>query len=111
MYQRMRVWTCRLVAAACGIVVSAALVLASAAPVLAKSFHGGAHGRGNILVQAGHIAPLHAADLIALAVAGAVACVAVVVGRRLSARKAPQAGLAGRASAQVEQAGSGRRAA
>jgi hypothetical protein len=111
MYQRMRVWSRRLVAVACGIVVSAGLVLASAVPVLAGPYHGGAHGRGNILMQAGHSAPLHAADLIALAVAGAVAGIVVVVARRLSARKAPQAGSVGRASARPGQATSGRRAA
>ena len=111
MYQRMRIWSCRLVAVACGIVVSAALALASAAPVLARTFHGGAHGRGNILVQAGHIAPLHATDLVALAVAGAVAGIAFAVGRRLSARKAPPAHRVGCGSARVEQATSGRRVA
>ena len=88
MSQRIHGWSRRLIAVACGFLVTATLVLASAAPVLAKSFHGGAHGRANMLVQSGNLAPLEAKDLIAFAVAAAVACVAVAVGRRLSVRKA-----------------------
>jgi len=88
MSQRIHGWSRRLSAVACGFLVTAALVLASAAPVLAKSFHGGARGRANTFIQSGNFTPLEAKDLVAFAVAAAVACAAVLVERRLSARKA-----------------------
>ena len=88
MSQRIHGWSRRLSAVVCGLLVTAALVLAGAAPVLAKSLHGGAHGRANTFIQSGNLAPLEATDLIAFAVAAAVACVVVVVERRLSAHKA-----------------------
>ncbi|MCX6362846.1 MAG: hypothetical protein NTW58_01480 [Actinobacteria bacterium] len=101
MSQRIHGWSRRLIAVACGFLVTATLVLASAAPVLAKSFHGGAHGRANTLIHSGNLVPLEAKDLIAFAAAAAVACVAVVVGRSLSARKASRIRLQSMLSDQV----------
>ena len=89
MYQRIRRWSRPLVAVACGVFISSVLALSSAAPVLAKMFHGGAHGRVNTLVHSSQIVPLGAKDLIALGLAAAVACIAVAVERRLTARAAP----------------------
>ena len=104
-------WSRRLLAVVCGVFAFAVLALASAAPVLAKTFHGGAHGRANTLVQSGHIVPLDAKDLIAFGVAAAVACIAIAVGRRLVARRAlPVRGMS-RPSASTDQARSHRRAA
>ena len=94
----------RLLAVVCGVFAFAVLALASAAPVLAKTFHGGAHGRANTLVQSGHIAPLGTEDLIALGVAAAVACIAVAVGRRLVSRRTPPLGRMSRSSAPTDQA-------
>ena len=107
----IRGWSRRLLAMVCGVFAFAVLALASAAPVLAKTFHGGAHGRANTLVQSGHIAPLGAADIIALGVAAAVACVAVAIGRRIVARRAPPVRGMSRPSASTDQARSHRRAA
>jgi len=111
MYQRIRGWNRWVVAVACGALVSAALVLASAAPVLAATFHGGAHGRTNVLLHSGPIVPLHGMDLIALGVAAAVACVAVAIDRRVTAREAPQVRRLRSRSTQTDQAASRRRAA
>jgi len=88
MYQRIRGLSRRLVVVACGVFMSSVLALSSAAPVLAKTFHGGAHGRMNTLVESGRIVPIATTDLIALGVAAAVVGIAVAVDRRLSARKA-----------------------
>jgi len=103
-------WSRRLLAVVCGVFASAILALASAAPVLAKTFHGGAHGRANTLVQSGHIVPLDAKDFIVFGVAAAVACMAFAVERRLVARRAPARGMS-RPSASADQATSRRRAA
>ena len=111
MYQRIRGWKRWLVAAACGAVVSATLVLANAAPVLAATFHGGAHGRANVLVHSGPIVPIHGMDLIALGVAAAVACIAVAIDRRHAARQAPPVRHIGRRSSQSDQTTSRHRAA
>ena len=111
MSQRIRGWGRRLVAVACGLLVGAALVLAGAAPVLAKSLHGGAHGRANVLVHSGPIVPLHGRDLIALAVAAAVACLAVVIDRRFVAHRASPLGRIGHRAAQSDQGVNRRRAA
>jgi len=111
MCQRIRGWKRWLVAAACGVFVSATLVLANAAPVFAATLHGGAHGRANVLVHSGPIVPLHGMDLIALGVAAAVACVAVAIDHRLTARQAPQVRHIGRPAAPSDQATSRRRAA
>ena len=111
MSQRIRAWSRRLVATACGVVVSATLVLGGAAPVFAATLHGGAHGRANLLVHSGPIVPLHGMDLIALGAAAAVACIAVVVDRRLAARKASPVARLDRRSARSSPATSRRRAA
>jgi len=110
MCHRISKWSRRLLALACGVLASAVLALTSAAPVLAKTFHGGAHGRANTLVQSGHIVPLDAKDLIAFGVAAAVACIAVAVGRRLVARRVPPVRGMSRPSASTDQATSHRRA-
>jgi hypothetical protein len=99
MSQLIRKWSGRLSAAVSGIFIVAILMLASAAPVLAKTFHGGAHGRANRLVESGYAVPLRTTDLIAFGVAAAVACAAVAVERRISARRAPSMGRARRRSA------------
>ena len=104
MCHRISKWSRRLLALACGVLASAVLALTSAAPVLAKTFHGGAHGRANTLVQSGHIVPLDAKDLIAFGVAAAVACIAVAVGRRLVSRRTPPLGRMSRSSAPTDQA-------
>ena len=111
MYQRIRGWKRLVVAAACGAFVSATLVLASAAPVFAATPHGGAHGRANVLLHSGPIVPLHGMDLVALGVAAAVACVAIVIDRRVNAREAPEVRHLRRRSTQSDQATSRRRAA
>ena len=111
MYQWVRGWKCLVVAAVCGVFVSATVVLAGAAPAFAATLHGGAHGRGNVLVHAGPIVPLHGMDLVALGVAAAVACVAIVIDRRVTAREAPHVRHLGRRSSQTDQATNRRRAA
>jgi hypothetical protein len=111
MCQWIRRWKRRLVAVACGVFVSATLVLGNAAPVFAATFHGGAHGRANLLVHTGPIVPLHGMELIALGAAAAVACVAVDIDRRHAARQAPPLRHIGRRSTQTDQATSRRRAA
>ncbi len=108
MSQWIHEWSHKLIAVAGGIFVFAALALAGAAPVLAKALHGGAHGRASTLVQSGHIAPLATTDLIAVGVAAAVACIAVAVERRLTARKASRVNLR---PVRSDQATSRRRAA
>jgi hypothetical protein len=111
MCQWIRGWKCLVVAAVCGVFVSATVVLASAAPAFAATLHGGAHGRANVLVHSGPIVPLHGMDLVALGVAAAVACVAVVIDRRYAARQAPPVRHFGRRSTQTDQGTSRRRAA
>ena len=107
----IREWSRRLTAVACGVLASAVLALVGAAPVLARTFHGGAHGRANMLVESGRIVPLDGTDLIALGVAAAVACIAVAVGHRLVTRGALSFGRMSRPSARTDQATSRRRAA
>jgi hypothetical protein len=111
MYQRIRGWKRWLVAAACGVFVCAILVLANAAPVLAATFRGGAHGRANVLVHSGPIVPLHGMDLIALAAAGVVACIAVAIDRRYAAHRASPVRRIGRRPSQSDRATSRHRAA
>jgi hypothetical protein len=111
MCQRIRGWRHWLVAAACGVFVSATLVLAHAAPVFAATLHGGAHGRTNVLVESGRIVPFGMADIIALVAAAAVACIAVAIDHRLTAREAPPVRHIGRPAAPSDPATSRRRAA
>ena len=104
-------WSGRLLAVVGGVVASTMLALASAAPVLAKTFHGGAHGRVNTLVESGRIVPLDTHDLIALGVAAAVAGIAVAVERRLVGRGSHPLRRMSRPSAPADQTKSRGRAA
>ena len=111
MSQRIQGWSRRLIAVAGGLLLGVALVLASAAPVLAAAFHGGAHGRANVLIHSGPIVPLHGMDLIALAAAAAVACLAVIIDRRHAAHQASAVGRVRQRSSRTDQATSRHRAA
>ena len=107
----IRGWSRRLTAVACGVLASAVLALVGAPPVLARTFHGGAHGRANMLVESGRIVPLDTHDLIALGVAAAVAGIAVAVERRLVGRGSHPLRRMSRPSAPADQTKSRGRAA